>query len=468
MGPLAIVSLLAGAAADVAVPDPDPTPILGGEVAGTCDWPSAVLMSGCSGTLVHPEIVIYAAHCGSTGSVGFGVDGNDRSAPTEYCRDSPRYPEEGWDIAYCKLAQPVTDVPIAPILMGCELDQLQVGTEVWMASFGQSSNAGGGFGTKRFVRGEIGGFPSGGKKIGLFYADSDTGTCSGDSGGSNFVKLDDGTWRAFGITVSHAGGNCGGSSQSTRMWVAAPWIEEDSGVDITPCHDGDGAWNPGPDCGGFPESLDDGSGLAWDTGCGPGPVGGSSGQCGPPSGDEPDGTAPSVEITVPIDGAYEGPTYRTPIEISAADDSGILDVTIRIDGSDIATLTAEPYQIANVDLPAGSHEIAAVARDWSGNVTDAVPVQVVVGEDMGGTGGDGDGTTGDGTSGDGTSGDPSDGDSDAPPDGSDTGGGDGDVPETDPDGGEGGCSCRESGPLGGGLLWWSVWLLIRRRRTTLS
>lgn len=466
------VGLLLAGPLDHDIPDthsltevaPDPVPILGGQVAGTCDWPSSVLMSGCSGTLIHPEIVIYAAHCGNTNTVGFGVEGEGRSASTEYCRDSPRYPEEGWDIAYCKLAQPVTDVPIAPILMGCELDQLQVGTEVWMASFGRSSNSGGGFGTKRFVRGEIAGFPSGGKKIGLFYADSDTGTCSGDSGGSNFVRLADGTWRAFGITVTHAGGNCGGSSQSTRMWAAVPWIEEDSGIDISPCHDADGAWNPGPDCGGFPETLEDGGGLSWAEGCGPGSVGGISGNCGPTEDEEPDTVPPSIEIVTPVDGEYEGPTYRTPIEITAGDDWGVLDVTVSIGDMEIAVLTAEPYTVGNVDLPEGTHQVTAVARDWSGNVTDAVPVQLVVGDEGPGATS---GTPPDETSG---TGDPPEGDSDAPPpDGGDSDGADsdGEGPSgTDPEGSEG-CGCRSQGsPDGMGpfaLLGMLAFSRVRRR-----
>jgi MYXO-CTERM domain-containing protein len=31
-----------------------------------------------------------------------------------------------------------------------------------------------------------------------------------------------------------------------------PWLEEDSGLDVTPCFDADGTWNPGPDCGNVP------------------------------------------------------------------------------------------------------------------------------------------------------------------------------------------------------------------------
>lgn len=484
---VALTLLLAG---ELAVPEGEPTPILNADVAGTCDWPSAVLMSGCSGTLVHPEIVIFAAHCGNTGTVRFGTTGGDRSAPTQYCRDAPRYPEEGWDIAYCKLSSPVTDVPIAPVMMGCEWDQLQVGTEVWMASFGQTSNAGGGFGTKRYVSAEVAGFPSDGKKIGFFYEDMNTGICSGDSGGANFVKLADGSWRAFGITVTTAG-SCGGTSQSTLMKTGVPWIEEDSGIDITPCHDADGAWNPGPDCGAFPTDIEDGGGKSWADGCGPSALAAPSANCGPGFGEEPDANAPTITIDTPLDGTYDGPTYRTPIELSVSDDWGILDVSVQIDGMDIALLEAEPFKVGNVDLPEGTFEITATARDWSGNVTDAVPVVVVIGEggadsesgDPSGTTGDtgpGDSDSGgesdsgpDGSGSDGSGPDGSGSDGSGPDDGgSDSDSGDGDSTATesdtvdaDGDGATDGCACRATPS---GLPWSSLaivaGLVFRRRR----
>ncbi|MCP5065961.1 MAG: trypsin-like serine protease [bacterium] len=423
-------------------------------MAGTCDWPSAVLMSGCSGTLIHPEVVIFAAHCGNTNNVRFGVRGDERSVPTDYCRDAPQYPETGWDIAYCKLSRPVTDVPIAPILIGCEWDQLQVGTEVWFASFGQSSPSGGGFGTKRFVSGEIAGFPSDGKKIGIFYDDNDTGICSGDSGGANFVRINDSSWRAFGITVTTAGA-CGGSSQSVPMRTGVPWIEEDSGIDVTPCHDADGAWNPGPDCVGFPQDIDDGSGKSWSQGCGPGVVSSPSATCGPTAGEDPDTTAPTVTIDSPAAGTYDGPSFTTSIEITATDDWGLLDVVLSIDRMEVGVLTQEPYTFPRAAFPEGTFEITARGRDWSGNMADAAPVEIVVGSgtpdpstgtssDSGSASGSGTGDPTGGTSG-GTTGAMT-GDSGA----SDASG----TTDTDGESGGGagggdGCSCRTAGgPVG--------------------
>jgi hypothetical protein len=387
LAPLCIATLLS--AGDLATPPAPPSNVMGGTVADTCQWPATVLMEGCSGTLVHPEIVIYAAHCPNTNNVRFGVNGNNRSVPTDYCMAAPEYPETGYDYRYCKLSQPVNDVPIAPVIMGCEIDQVPAGTTVYMVGFGSTSNQGGGFGTKRWVEAEIAGYPSDGKLIGLWYADNDTGICSGDSGGSMYVELDDGSWRSVGITVTTAG-PCGGSSQSVPIWAKVDWVEQTSGIDITPCHDADGSWNPSADCAGFTTSPDDLSGLSWNTGCGPGPVSGASSVCGPPYGDPQDTTAPTIEIITPVGGAYPGPLFNTPIEITASDDWGVLDVTLSF-ADETEVLTDEPYSPDyTVSFPEGIWEITATARDWSGNTTDAVPVTLEVGEIGTGTGTDSD------------------------------------------------------------------------------
>lgn len=431
-------------------------------------------MSGCSGTLVHPEIILYAAHCPGAGSARFGVTGNDRSVAIEYCVDAPEYPKLGYDYAYCRLSQPVDDVPIVPILMGCERDQLPIGQRVSLVGYGNTSNGGGGFGTKRWIEGAIAGFPDEGKKIGIFYDDIETGICNGDSGGSAYVQLDDGSWRMFGI-ASTVPGSCGGSSQHIPAWFAVAWVEEHSGLDITPCHDADGAWNPSPQCTGFPLDPHDGAGLSWNNGCGPGSMSPAAQTCGPRSGQAQDRNAPIIEFVSPLPGDYTGPVYNTPIEVAVTDEWGILDVTIAFDGVDQAFFEAEPYLIGSANFPEGTWELEATARDWAGNVAEA-SVTFEVGPVGGtrGTGGDPStgsasasttlGETGDAplTSGASTGGLPTgqDGESTEASSGTD------DSAEMTDEQADDGCSCRSSAPSwSAALLGWLV--LLRRRRASL-
>ena len=69
----------------------------------------------CSGTLVHPEIVVYAAHCPLALAVSFGEGsvgiGLARVVPVDHCMKKTDADVIGPDdYAYCKLAEPVTDV----------------------------------------------------------------------------------------------------------------------------------------------------------------------------------------------------------------------------------------------------------------------------------------------------------------------------------------------------------------------
>src|SRR6266849_9308428 len=120
-------------------------PIFGGRNAETCQWPTTVLLdrAGCTGTLVHPLIVSTAAHCGtSETSIWFGETRSSpaRKVAVESCRRFQSNGPTPTDYAFCKLQTPVLDVPIVPILMGCETDILKAGQKVVVAGFGANSD----------------------------------------------------------------------------------------------------------------------------------------------------------------------------------------------------------------------------------------------------------------------------------------------------------------------------------------
>jgi uncharacterized protein (TIGR03382 family) len=242
-------------------------PIVGGQNATTCQWPTAVLLSGCTGTLVHPLIVTTAAHCGTNHRMAtFGETSKTpaRRIPIEYCKvyQGENGPE-ATDFAFCKLRTPVTDVPIVPPLMGCEVDVLKVGQKVVVAGFGVDNDNNTGFGIKRWVETTVNRPDTGrGAQIGGMGK----APCYGDSGGPAFVQLADGSWRAFGIDSSGLANSCNAGDIMAMIYKAVPWIEQQSGIDISPCHDADGKWNPGPDCHGF--SMDPlATGRSWANGC---------------------------------------------------------------------------------------------------------------------------------------------------------------------------------------------------------
>jgi hypothetical protein len=265
-----LVSLLVAALAACTGTDDEPViesaaqPIFGGQLAGTCQFPSTVLLSGCTGTLVHPQIVITAAHCGTSHKTAtFGETRNGpRKVPIERCQRVGNGNDAAQDYAFCKLATPVTDVPIAPPLMGCEVDQLTPGRPVVLAGFGDADDKGNGFGTKRFLNTVFNKLDRGAANVG----GKGVGACYGDSGGPAFVKLNDGSWRSFGIDSEGLGESCGAGDRLAFMHTGVPWIEKTSGIDITPCHDADGTWHPGPGCGGFPLDMA-ATGRSWDKGC---------------------------------------------------------------------------------------------------------------------------------------------------------------------------------------------------------
>lgn len=389
---LSLVSLNAYASPSEVSDTPDPaTPaITGGQSAATCAWPTTVAVTSggglCSGTLVHPQVVVYAAHCGASGqtSVTMGESswGGALNLNPDFCMINPNYggvSDPGNDWAFCKLSSAV-QIPVTPPLMGCEYAALEYGAEVAIAGFGNTSESGGA-GTKRWALTHTAGVNLDANIGEAGGMGGDPAACQGDSGGPAFVRLADGGWRTWGIVST--GTTCGSGVNYSLISGAVGWIESSSGVDITPCFTAEGVWDASAQCTGFNASEPGASFGSWNGGCVGGPTTGAANTCGPTWDAPPDTTPPTVSITSPTYGTvFPDDPSTINIDIDAFDaDWGIREVRLEIDGADVGADTTEPYGFASVTFPKGTYELVAVATDHADQVTYSAPVVIGVAED---------------------------------------------------------------------------------------
>jgi hypothetical protein len=190
------------------------------------------------------------------------------------------------DITYCILASAVTDVPIVPVLSACEADQmLKPGQQVTQVGFGLPN-----LGHKYWVNTMISAVRYGGDEVVL--GSMNAGSDNGDSGGPAYVQMPDKTWRVFGVTSRGLNGNNDATGIYTVMSRYVDWIQTDSGLNITPCHDAGGAWVGGPACTKFPTDPGGMSNGTWATGCNGGALADPAPTCSGQSADGGGGTSP--------------------------------------------------------------------------------------------------------------------------------------------------------------------------------
>lgn len=375
--------------------------IVGGELVKSCTWPATgILVSSeqtCTASLVHPEIVITAAHCtGKTEYIWFGdslrMQTSKRFVVKE-CVNHPDFDEasnllgQHTDLAYCTLERPVVGVPVTPILMGCELEVLQPGTPVYQVGFGDTSDTSvTTSGNKRQVLTTFNGFSE--KHNGeALVGEPGKGPCTGDSGGPVYVKLPeekygaDAGWRVFGVTSGGDGG-CPGEARFGVMSTFVEFVEKNSGIDITPCTNADGTWNPGPNCKEAPLNPFAVSGN-WVDGCAAAPVGGFIQSCGKPydpagdtggsGGTEPkvDEEPPKTAIVTPNPNQIIPFGVPVDVRVSATDNVAIAEVELIVDGSSGGKRFVGPFRWRLDSLRSGRHTIKAKATDRAGNVQES-------------------------------------------------------------------------------------------------
>jgi hypothetical protein len=368
------------------------SPIIGGRLTHEGEWPAVVSLGGCTGTLVHARLVVFAAHCGtSIPSVRFGpsADTPDRVVATSRCAEFPNARlGDGTDLAYCMLAEPVLDVEPERILAGCEADAELVGEPAWVVGYGLDIQSGV-YGQQRVGVSRV-------ESVGdeVFLEPGAVDTCKGDSGGPLFVEREepDGTRqrRLLGVTSAGTKSECGtGIAHYVNLARKVDWLEQASQLDVTPCFTGE-TWMPTAGCRATLAPAPTEEGV--DAGP-PDPPAAEERPaletCGAAFSEPADDTPPFLEWTSPraprtdFELPPEAKYIETEVALDATDAGwGVEQVTLSLHGENDELLLERvdqvpPFGLQTLRLPPGHFVLRAEARDYAGN-TAASEIQLNV------------------------------------------------------------------------------------------
>lgn len=337
-----------------------------------------VSLGGCSGTLVHPSLVVYAEHCGTAiGQVRFGprADAPDRVVTTDRCRGFPGAKlGDGTDLAYCVLAEPILDIQPERIAAGCELIDVEAGATVTLVGYGIDGD-GAAYGEKRIAGSRI-------DRVGeeLILEQGTADTCRGDSGGPVFLERrePDGSAerRLVGVTSAGTEAECGrGVGHYVHLESKLGWLEESSQLDLSPCFH-EGRWAPSAACVATSATSVDGESESapWPT---------YLRSCGEPFDLQADEGSPEVKWTQPGPRGFQqrlqqGATFaELELAVEATDSGwGVQRVSFVLQDVHGRTLFQRddeiaPYALPLFRVPPGQFELSAEALDFAGNRSNA-------------------------------------------------------------------------------------------------
>jgi len=220
--------------------------IVNGRPAAECSWPWQIHLGGCGGTLIAPDWVLSAAHCGSPRTAYAGLrnmsntwEGQQRTVTQTIFHPRYRSPKQfSNDLALLKLDRPF-DLNECVNTACLPATAVPVGKKCWITGWGNLRNQGSRPQILQEASTDIHAQSTCSSSMGSNMVSDDmvcvlgtfngqqTSACNGDSGGP-LVCEEGGQWFVHGATSW--GRSCTGYSIYNRAAYNQAWITQTTGV----------------------------------------------------------------------------------------------------------------------------------------------------------------------------------------------------------------------------------------------